>query len=136
EKHVASTACSGCHTLTDPIGLALESFDAIGMFREEENGAPIDTSGELDGIAYDDAIGMGQALRDNSALGPCLVRTLFRYAVGRGSEAGEETLLESLAARFAGSGYRVTELLREIVLSDGFRATSGPRDAEPSGEAP
>ncbi len=136
ETHVASPACSGCHTLTDPIGLALESFDAIGVFREEENGAPIDTSGELDGISYEDAIGMGEALRDNPALGPCLVRTLFRYAVGRSAEPGEEALLESLAERFTNSGYRVTELLREIVLSDGFRTTSGPRDAEPSGDEP
>ncbi len=134
EKHVASPACSGCHTLTDPIGLALESFDAIGMFREEENGASIDTSGELDGVAYEDAIGMGQALRDHPALGPCLVRTVFRYAVGRGPEPGEEALLGSLAERFASSGYRMTELLREIVLSDGFRTTSGPREAEPSGD--
>jgi hypothetical protein len=106
------------------------------MFREEENGAPIDTSGELDGISYEDAIGMGEALRDNPALGPCLVRTLFRYAVGRGAEPGEEALLESLAERFSNSGYRVNELLREIVLSDGFRTTSGPRDAEPSGDEP
>jgi hypothetical protein len=135
EKHVSSPACAGCHTLTDPIGLALESFDAVGMLRDEENGALIDTSGELDGIAYDDAVGMGQALRDNPELGPCLVRTLFRYAVGRGPEAGEEALLESLAERFANSGYRVSELLREIVLSDGFRTTSGPREAEPSGDA-
>jgi hypothetical protein len=135
EKHVSSPACAGCHALTDPIGLALESFDAVGMLRDEENGAPIDTSGELDGIAYDDAVGMGQALRDNPELGPCLVRTLFRYAVGRGPEAGEEALLESLAERFANSGYRVSELLREIVLSDGFRTTSGPREAEPSGDA-
>ncbi len=134
EKHVASPACAGCHTLTDPIGLALESFDAIGMLRDEENGAPIDTSGELDGVAYEDAVGMGQALRDHPELGPCLVRSLFRYAVGRGAVPGEEALLESLAQRFANSGYRVTELLREIVLSDGFRTTSGPREAEPSGD--
>jgi len=134
EKHVASQACAGCHTLTDPIGLALESFDAVGMFREEENGALIDTSGELDGIAYDDAVGMGQALRDNPALAPCLVRSVFRYAVGRSFEPGEEALLESLDDRFAKSGYRVTELLREIVLSDGFRTTSGPREAEAAGD--
>ncbi|MGB5376131.1 MAG: DUF1585 domain-containing protein [Polyangiales bacterium] len=106
----------------------------LGEHATVPNGAPIDVSGELDGIAYEDAIGMGQALRDSPALGPCLVRTLFRYAVGRGPEGGEEALLESLAERFANSGYRVTELLREIVLSDGFRTTSGPRDAEPSGD--
>ena len=134
EMHVASPACEGCHTLTDPIGLALESFDAVGMFRDEENGAPIDTSGELDGIAYDDAVGMGQALRDNPALGPCLVRSLFRYAVGRSPEAGEAALLEYLDERFAHAEYRVPELLRDIVLSDGFRRTSGPRAAQETGD--
>ncbi|MGB5286754.1 MAG: DUF1588 domain-containing protein [Polyangiales bacterium] len=134
EEHVSNQACAGCHSLTDPIGLALESFDAVGMFRDEENGAQIDTSGELDGISYDDAVGMGQALRDNPALGPCLVRSLFRYAVGRDPEAGEEALLEYLDERFASASYRVTELMREVALSDGFRTTSGPREAEQNGD--
>jgi len=120
--------------LTDPIGLALESFDAIGMFRNEENGAPIDTSGELDGIGYQDASGLGQALKDHPALGPCLVRTLYRYAVGRDPAVEEEALLTRLTERFADSGYRATELLREIVLSKGFRTTSGPREAEQTGD--
>jgi len=134
EEHVSNQACAGCHSLTDPIGLALESFDAVGMFRDEENGAQIDTSGELDGISYDDAVGMGQALRDDPALGPCLVRSLFRYAVGRDPEAGEEALLEYLDERFASASYRVTELMREVALSDGFRTTSGPREAEQNGD--
>ena len=134
EEHVSNQACAGCHSLTDPIGLALESFDAVGMFRDEENGAQIDTSGELDGISYDDAVGMGQALRDNPALGPCLVRSLFRYAVGRDPEAGEEALLEYLDERLAFASYRVTELMREVALSDGFRTTSGPREAEQNGD--
>ncbi len=136
ERHVSSDACSVCHRLTDPIGLALESFDAIGMLRDEENGAPIDTSGELDGISYQDAVGLGQALKDHPALGPCLVRTLYRYAVGRDPTAEEEPLLAHLNERFAASGYRATELLREIVLSKGFRTTSGPREAEQTGGEP
>lgn len=134
ESHVSNDACAGCHTLTDPIGLALESFDAVGMYREHENGALIDTSGELDGTPYEDAIGMGQALRDHPALGPCLVRSLYRYALGRSPEAGENALLAYLGERFADSGFRVTELLREVILSDGFRKTSGPRQAEESGD--
>ena len=134
ERHVSSDTCAVCHRLTDPIGLALESFDAIGMLRNEENGAPIDTSGELDGIGYQDAVGLGQALKDHAALGPCLVRTLYRYAVGRDPTVEEEALLTRLSERFAGSGYRATELLREIVLSKGFRTTSGPREAEQTGD--
>jgi hypothetical protein len=120
--------------LTDPIGLALESFDAIGMFRDEENGAAIDTSGELDGVSYEDALGMGRALRDHPDLGPCFVETLYRYALGRGPDTGESQLLDYLGERFAQSGFRVTELMRELVLSDGFRTTSGPLEAEESGD--
>jgi hypothetical protein len=118
----------------DPIGLALESFDAIGMLRDEENGAVIDTSGELEGVSYGDPSGMGGALRDHAALGPCLVRNLYRYAVGRNPDSGEEPLLRYLSERFGANEYRVTELLREIVLSEGFRATSGPREAQGSGD--
>jgi len=136
ERHVSDDACAGCHRLTDPIGLALESFDAIGTLRDEENGAPIDTSGELDGITYEDAAGMGSALKEHPALGPCMVRNLYRYAVGREPVAGEETLLAHLNDRFSASGYQFPELLRDIVLSDGFRTTSGPREAEPVGGEP
>ncbi len=134
ERHVTTDACAGCHSLMDPVGLALESFDAMGMLRSEENGAPIDTSGELDGTPYEDAAGMGRALRDHPALGPCLVRSLYRYAVGREPEPGEGGLLAYLNERFTESEYRVTELMREIVLSDGFRTTSGPREAEQTGD--
>jgi hypothetical protein len=134
EKHVANQACAGCHSLTDPIGLALENFDAIGMYREEENGAPIDPSGELDGMAYDDAAGLGAALSQHPSLGPCLVRNLYRYAVGRDVADGEEDLLQAAAEGFAASGYRTSELLREILLSEGFRMTSGPREVIAEGD--
>lgn len=136
EKHVTNDACAGCHSLMDPVGLALESFDAVGMLRSEENGASIDPSGVLDGTPYDDSPGMGRALRDHPALGPCLVQSLYRYAVGRAPESGEMSLLEYLSERFAASGFRVTELMRELVLSDGFRTTSGSRSAtEPGGSS-
>ncbi len=59
---------------------------------------------------------------------------MYRYAVGRGIERGEEDLLEQLNQRFAASGYRVSELLRQVLLSDGFRSTSGPRQIEETGD--
>lgn len=130
EVHVENDACAGCHALTDPIGLALENFDAVGMYRTEENGTSIDSSGQLDGVPYDDAVGLGQALAEHPNLGPCLVRNLYRYSVGRQPERSEEELLEALSEAFAESGYQVDELLRKILLSDGFRTTSGQRDAE------
>jgi hypothetical protein len=62
--HSTTRACAGCHKLTDPIGLAMELFDGAGQYRETENGAPIDTSGDLDGIVFADGSGLGPALRD------------------------------------------------------------------------
>ncbi|MDH3200406.1 MAG: DUF1588 domain-containing protein [Myxococcales bacterium] len=136
EVHVTNDACAGCHNLMDPIGLAFENFDAIGAFREQENGATIDASGELDGVSYDGPVGVGEALRDHPELGPCLVRTLFRYSVGRDATPDEWPLLDFLGERFAESEFRVADLVREIVLSDGFLTTSGPREAEMVGAEP
>ncbi|MDH3625344.1 MAG: DUF1588 domain-containing protein [Myxococcales bacterium] len=136
EAHVTSDSCAGCHNLMDPIGLAFENFDAVGAFREQENGVTIDASGELDGVAYDGPIGVGEALRDHPEVGPCLVRTLFRYSVGRDATLEEWPLLDFLGERFAESGFRVADLVREMVLSDGFLTTSGPREAEMVGAEP
>ena len=129
-EHVSNDACAGCHTLMDPIGLAFENFDAIGAYRTQENGADIDASGNLDGQSYDDAIGMGRALRDHESLGPCMTRNLYRYAVGRNPVPGERALLAFLDERFADSGYRWGSLIDALVQSDGFLAASGQREAE------
>lgn len=133
EVHVTNDACASCHNLMDPIGLAFENFDGIGAFREQENGVTIDASGELDGISYDGPVGMGEALRDHPELGPCLVRTLFRYTLGRDATPDEWPLLDFLGERFAESEFRLSDLVRDIVLSDGFLTTSGPREAEAVG---
>ncbi len=136
EAHVTNDGCAGCHNLMDPIGLAFENFDAVGAFREQENGVTIDASGELDGVTYDGPVGVGEALRDHPEVGPCLVRTLFRYSVGRDATLEEWPLLDFLGERFAQSGFRIADLVREMVLSDGFLTTSGPREAEMVGAEP
>jgi hypothetical protein len=114
----------------DPIGLAFENFDAIGAYRAQENGVEIDASGNLDGQAYDDAIGMGQALRDHESLGPCITRNLYRYAVGHNPVPSEQDLLVFLNDRLAASEYRWGSLIEALVLSDGFLTASGQREAE------
>ncbi|MGB5809105.1 MAG: DUF1592 domain-containing protein [Polyangiales bacterium] len=129
ETHVLNDTCAGCHNLMDPIGLAFENFDSMGAFREQENGVMIDTTGELDGEDYDGPVGASEAIRNHPALGPCFVSTLFRYAVGRDVVPKENVLLEHLSERFADSGFRTNDLVAEIVVSDGFLSTSGPREA-------
>ena len=125
--HQIDDGCRGCHTLMDPPGLGLENFDAIGAERERENDVVIDASGNLDGDEFDGPAQLGRALRDHAALGPCLSRTMYRYALGRGIDPGEEDYQGYLADRFADSGYRVRGLMRTIALSEGFRKSSGPR---------
>jgi len=128
--HVENETCAGCHSLMDPVGLALEQLDGIGAYRTTEKGEVIDPSGELDGARFGDAVQLGRALSRHPDLGPCFVRSLFKYAMGRESVPGEEPFLASLEERGAELGYRVRDLMRAIALSEAFRAAPGEREAE------
>ncbi len=118
--HNKVASCAGCHKLMDPIGLAMEQFDGTGQFRTEENETQIDPSGELDGVAYDDAVGLGQALHDNPSAPACVTNRLYAYATGRPQVTSERQWMGYLEEKFAATGYKVPELLREMVLSDAF----------------
>jgi len=122
--HSDNPVCAGCHRITDPMGLALENFDGAGRYRTTEAGAPIDTSGRLDGKDFTDVIGLGQALRDHPSLPSCLVRRMFSYATG--ANVRDQTTLGYLNAAFEAHGYRVPDLLRTIALSDAFSRVAEP----------
>jgi len=128
--HQTNDVCGGCHSLMDPIGLGLEQMNGIGAYRETENGAAIDPSGELNGVSFADAADLGEVLSRDPGLGPCFVESLYRYAVGRDIEPGEWAWLSTVEAELDRSGYRWRDLLRTIVLSDAFRTTSGARIVE------
>jgi hypothetical protein len=134
--HVTNDVCAGCHSLMDPIGLALENMDGIGAYRETENDVVIDPSGNLNGADFADAVGLGDALAQDPGLGPCLVRSLYKYAMGREVELTEEPFVRELETRFEDSGYRFRDLLQAIVMSDAFRRTSGAREAEEPEDTP
>ncbi|WP_341916772.1 DUF1592 domain-containing protein [Hydrocarboniphaga effusa] len=119
--HLKNPSCAGCHRITDPMGLPMESFDGAGAFRHQENGVDIDTSGNLDGVEFTDVIGLGKALHDNPQLPWCAVRRTFAYATGTPSDSNNRRVLEFLSERFTDSGYQLPDLLREIALSSAFR---------------
>lgn len=121
EQHMADPSCAGCHQMTDPIGLGFENFDGLGDWRTTENGAPIDASGDLDGVAFSNAWELAQAVHDNARLGPCLTRTLYQYATAHAATEGESGLIDWHADGFATNGYRVQWLVQDIVASPGFR---------------
>ncbi len=118
QVHLEDPACSTCHLLTDPIGLAFETFDGVGAYRTTERGAMIDPSGELSDVAFDDARGLAAALRDEPGLLPCWSDTWAVYAMG-GSLRSTATR-EWLADRWLAQGVRVRPFLRDLVLSDAF----------------
>jgi hypothetical protein len=125
-EHLQDPSCTGCHLLTDPIGLALEKFDSVGMYRETDNGYEIDASGDLDTVEFDDARGLGRAIADHPAFTKCMARTMTRYALGRMESSEEEdTHISTLEARFQSSGYRLKALALEIVGSPMFRQAGG-----------
>ena len=120
-EHLQNEICASCHILMDPIGLGLENFDGIGRWRDTEQGALIDATGDLDGVAYEDAWGLAETLRDDPRLVSCLARRMYRFASGHVEVDGESAALAGLDAAFASSGYRVKALMRAIAISKAFR---------------
>ncbi len=119
-RHSVNPVCAGCHKITDPIGLALETFDGAGRYRDSEKGVKLDTSGTLDGKTFSSSEGLGQALHDHPQLGSCLVKRLYSFGTGGPLSNADTPAVDALSAAFARSGYKVPELMRMIVLSDAF----------------
>ena len=133
--HRSNPTCAGCHKIMDPIGLGLETFDGAGQFRDGENGAPIDASGEIDGLPFKDAASLGKALHDDPATPACLVTDIYRYASGHDPAPGEKDWMNYLQKQFAADGYRLPDLLRRIAVSDDFYRISPTPSGEPVKEA-
>jgi mono/diheme cytochrome c family protein len=128
EAHRKNPRCNGCHKAMDPLGLAFESFDNLGIQRMQEAGLPIDTSGELDGTAFQTPAELGALLAKNTKIGACVARSLFRYALGSLESEGEEPLLEELARGLERDGYRFPALVTSVIKSEGFRYLSKPSE--------
>lgn len=119
--HLEDPTCASCHNITDPIGLGFENFDGLGMWRDAENGATIDASGDLDGAPFADAWEMGAVVAQDRQLGPCLTETFLRYATGSRSADLDALLVDWHAEGFADANFRVLWLLRDVALSPAFR---------------
>ncbi|MGE3475572.1 MAG: DUF1592 domain-containing protein [Rhodospirillaceae bacterium] len=124
--HSKEPMCAGCHKITDPMGLALESFDGSGAYRTTENGEPIDTSGTLDGKTFNNSYELGLALHDNASATACLVDRLSSYALGRKPAKGEAPWVAKLKADFTAGGYVVPDLMKRIATSPEFYRTAPP----------
>ena len=126
EAHRKDPACAGCHTLMDPIGLALEHYDAIGRWRDTDLGQPIDTTGKLpDGRTFDGAVSLAQVIKSDPRFLACATQKLFSYALGRQPQAVDAARLDALTKSFSSGGYRTKALITEIIHNDAFRMRRG-----------
>ena len=124
EVHRTDDTCAGCHKFMDPLGLPLESFDAIGKYRTTDHGLPIDPSGEFDGKMVADARGLGAAAAASTTVANCLVRRFYTYAVGHEERYVDGSVLNTLAASFQASGYKLRELILEVVTNEAFSSVA------------
>lgn len=125
--HAAQPACSGCHAITDPIGLALENFDGGGSLRTHENGALIDTSGELNGARYENAAGLNSALHADPDVPLCLIKRVYAYAVHRAPLGMDLPTFERFSQIFAKEGYRIRPLIRAMATDEAMYRGPKPK---------
>ena len=119
-EHRNNPTCAGCHTLMDPIGLALEIFDASGVFRNMENGALIDTSGQWLGQEYSDARELTLMLKKDPTLTSCLVQRAYNYGTAREPTPSEVQWLNSTHSQLRQEGVYWRELLQRISENPDF----------------
>lgn len=129
EQHREDPLCAGCHAFIDPPGFLFENFDSIGAFRTEDNGWPIDASGDLDGKPLANARELADRLTDDPRVGKCMVTQLYRHATGRLNQLVEKPGLDDLIERFDKSGHRFRQLLLDLAVSEAFRTVSEETDA-------
>jgi hypothetical protein len=124
--HSQLEACRGCHSKMDPIGFGFEHFDGAGRWRADENGLPIDDSGEIIGAAagqstFQGTRGLATRLAQDPEAQACFARQWVRFAWGTGDSADAECAQAAVQAAFVASDGRIDELLVQLVLSPHFR---------------
>lgn len=125
--HVRAPGCAACHNRLDPLGLTFENFDAIGRWRDTENGLPIDATGTLPGgIQLDGTKDLKRNILSRSdQFVEALTARLLTYALGRGVEPFDRPAIRKIALRTREGGDRLSVLIESIVLSETFRTCRG-----------
>ncbi|HEY2584505.1 MAG TPA: DUF1592 domain-containing protein [Tepidisphaeraceae bacterium] len=131
EIHRSEPLCASCHGRLDPLGLSLENFDAIGMWRDKERGLPIDAAGQLlTGESFHDAHDVKGILIKNHLpdFYRCLTEKMLTYALGRGMEAYDVETVDQIVERLQHENGRFSALIEGIVDSAAFQRRRNAKD--------
>lgn len=122
-EHRANAVCASCHKTMDPIGLALENFDAVGAWRTRDAGSPIDASGELaDGTKVNGVVDLRNAIVSRPELfAGTLTEKLLIYALGRGLDYRDMPTVRGIVHEAAQNNYRMSSVILGVVRSTPFQ---------------
>jgi len=125
-EHSENEACAGCHIKMDPVGFGFEHYDGIGLYRETDQGLPIDDSGELvdtrniDG-PFHGVVELAQKLAESEEARQCVATQWFRFAYGRVEGEDDQCSMTEIQKAFAKGGFHVKDLLVALTQTDAFR---------------
>jgi hypothetical protein len=123
EAHRSNATCAACHVKMDPLGFALENYDAVGAWRKDDGKWPVDASGTLpDGRVFEGASGLRTVLKtDHQAFARAATEKMLTYALGRGLERYDTKTVRGIVERLEAKGYRFSALVLEIAKSLPFQ---------------
>ena len=121
--HHTDPVCASCHAIFEPIGLALENFDAVGAWRANDAGVPIDATGELaDGTKVDGVVALRNALVSRPELfAATFTEKLLTYALGRGLDYRDMPAVRAIVRDAARDNYKFSAFVSGVTRSTPFR---------------
>jgi hypothetical protein len=128
EQHRSNPACTSCHVVIDPLGLALENFDVTGAWRVKDNDVPVDSSGELyDGSPLEGPEGLRRALlKYQDAVIASFTESLMTFALGRRVEHTDMPVARAIVRSAREQDYRMSSFIQAVVASPPFRMARAP----------
>jgi hypothetical protein len=129
-EHRANPVCASCHKAMDSIGFAMENFDAVGAWRAQDAGNPIDASGELaDGTHVDGVVSLRNALVSRPELfAGALTEKLLIYALGRGLDYRDMPTVRAILRDASRENYRFSALILGVAHSTPFQMRTSEGD--------
>jgi len=119
--HSSNPQCHACHVNMDPFGFALENFNPVGLWTDQENNTPIDASGEAPILGkFNGVLEMEALLAGSEAVQNCFASQWMNFGYGRSMTAAEECAVASVRSKFKESGYNIQEMLLALTQSDAF----------------
>ncbi|WP_437966533.1 DUF1592 domain-containing protein [Sorangium sp. So ce260] len=125
EAHTSPESCNFCHSKINPPGFAFEHFDAVGRYREDEDGEPIDATGTMKvgdaEVRFDGAVELATQLAESPVAERCYLTSWYRYGNARQLSREDACAIEDLDAKLSASGYNIKELLVALTQTRTFR---------------